>query len=173
VHKWRFYGGLIMVDNKAIVKVISRITKNNGAPCKKTLQKIVFLIEAKHVDLGCDYGIHFYGPYSADLDFAVRELNDEGILKIDYTPMEHLISVVGDSFENGNINPTVNEVIDEFSKETPSELELIATALYVYLQVKDVSRIKTEVIKIKGSKYSGSRIDSAIGRLKATGYIVE
>ena len=123
--------------------------------------------------IGCDYGIHFYGPYSADLDFAVRELNDEGILKIDYTPMEHLISVVGDSFENGNINPTVNEVIDEFSKETPSELELIATALYVYLQVKDVSRIKTEVIKIKGSKYSGSRIDSAIGRLKATGYIVE
>lgn len=90
-----------------------------------------------------------------------------------HTPMEHLISVVGDSFENGNINPTVNEVIDEFSKETPSELELIATALYVYLQVKDVSRIKTEVIKIKGSKYSGSRIDSAIGRLKATGYIVE
>ena len=93
-----------MVDNKAIVKVISRITKNNGAPCKKALQKIVFLIEAKHVDLGCDYGIHFYGPYSADLDFAVRELNDEGILKIDYTPMEHLISVVGDSFENDNIN---------------------------------------------------------------------
>ena len=162
-----------MVDNKAIVKVISRITKNNGAPCKKALQKIVFLIEAKHVDLGCDYGIHFYGPYSADLDFAVREVNDEGILKIDYTPMEHLISVVGDSFENDNINPTVNEVIDEFSRETPSELELIATALYVYLQVKDVSRIKTEVIKIKGSKYSGSRIDSAIGRLKATGYIVE
>ena len=39
-----------MVDNKAIVKVISRITKNNGAPCKKALQKIVFLIEAKHVD---------------------------------------------------------------------------------------------------------------------------
>lgn len=77
------------------------------------------------------------------------------------------------SFENDNINPTVNEVIDEFSRETPSELELIATALYVYLQVKDVSRIKTEVIKIKGSKYSGSRIDSAIGRLKATGYIVE
>lgn len=52
-----------MVDNKAIVKVISRITKNNGAPCKKTLQKIVFLIEAKHVDLGCDYGIHSFALF--------------------------------------------------------------------------------------------------------------
>lgn len=160
-----------MVDNKAIVKVISRITKNNGVPCKKTLQKIVFLIEAKHVDLGCDYGIHFYGPYSADLDFAVRELNDEGILKIDYTPMEHLISVVNDSFGNDNINPTANEVVDEFSRETPSELELIATVLYVYLQVRDINRIKAGVIKIKGSKYSEARIDSAIERLKTTGYI--
>lgn len=160
-----------MVNNEAIVKVISRITKNNGAPCKKALQKIVFLIEAKHVDLGCDYGIHFYGPYSADLDFAVRELNDEGILKIDYTPMEHLISVVDNPFRDDNINPIANEVIDEFAKETPSELELIATALYVYLQVRDINRIKAGVIKIKGSKYSEVRIDSAIERLKTTGYI--
>lgn len=163
-----------MVDNNAIVRVINRITKRNGAPCKKTLQKIVFLIEAKNVDLGCDYGIHFYGPYSADLDFAVRELNDEDILRIDYTPTEHRISVVMDSFEsddNDNVDPTANCVIDEFSKETPSELELIATALYVYLQVKDVNRIKMEVIKIKGNKYSDSRIDNAIKRLKKTGYI--
>ena len=93
-------------------------------------------------------------------------------MKIDDTPMEHLISVVDDSFENDNINPTANEVIDEFSRETPSELELIAAALYVYLRVKDVNRIKTEFIKIRGSKYSGSRIDCAIGRLKATGCIV-
>ena len=161
-----------MVDNNAIVNVISRITKNNGAPCKKTLKKIVFLFDEKHLYLGCDYGIHFYGPYSADLDFAVRELSDEGILKIDYTPMEHLISVVDDSVETGDINETANKVIDEFSRETPSELELIATALYVYLQARDINRIKSGVIKIKGSKYSEVRIDNAIKRLQTTGYIV-
>ena len=160
-----------MVDNNAIVNVISRITKNNGAPCKKTLQKIVFLIEAKKIELGCDYGIHFYGPYSADLDFAVRELNDEGILKLDYTPMEHLISVTDDSLGDGDVGAEANAVIDEFSKESPSELELLATALYVYLQVRDVTRIRGEVIKIKGSKYSNSRIDKAIEHLKASGYI--
>ena len=76
-----------MANNSAIVNIIDRITEINGAPCKKTLQKIVFLIEAKHVRLGCDYGIHFYGPYSADLDFAVRELCDEGVLKIDFMSM--------------------------------------------------------------------------------------
>ena len=62
-----------MVNNHAIVNIVNRITKENAPPCKKTLQKIVFLIQAKQIDLGCDYGIHFYGPYSADLDFAVRD----------------------------------------------------------------------------------------------------
>lgn len=161
-----------MANNAAIVNIIKRITQNNGAPCKKKLQKIVFLIESKQVDLDCDYGIHFYGPYSADLDFAVRELNDQGILKIDYTPMEHLISVVDNSVGDDYYNKVVNEVVDEFSKESASDLELIATALYVYLQVnKDSSKIKAGVIKIKGSKYSDQQINTAIARLRKTGYI--
>lgn len=161
-----------MVNNEAIVNIISRITKNNKKPCKKTLQKIVFLIEAKKIDLGCDYGIHFYGPYSADLDFAVRELNDEGVLTIDYTPMEHLITVADSNVGRDFNNEIINEVVDEFSKDKPSDLELIATALYVYLQIKDVKKVKEGVIKIKGSKYSDSKIDTAIERLRMTGYIV-
>lgn len=160
-----------MVNNSAIVNIINRITQNSGAPCKKTLQKMVFLIEAKQVNIGCDYGIHFYGPYSADLDFAVRELSDEGVLKINYTPMEHLISVVDGSVGESYENITVNEVVDEFSKEQPAELELLATALYVYLQVKDIDKIKAGVLKIKGGKYSEQRIEAAIERLKKTGYI--
>lgn len=48
-----------MVNSKAIVNIVGRITNSGSAPCKKTLQKIVFLIEAKHIELGCDYGIHF------------------------------------------------------------------------------------------------------------------
>lgn len=47
----------------------------------------------------------------------------------------------------------------------------VATALYVYLKAKDVSAVKQGVIKIKGEKYSETRIDEAIKRLKRTGYI--
>lgn len=160
-----------MANNSAIVDIIEKITSINGAPCKKTLQKIVFLIEAKHVELGYDYGIHFYGPYSADLDFAVRELCDKGVLKIDYTPMDHLISVANRSEMNNYSNATVDEVIETFGKETPSELELIATALYVYISTKDISRVRDGVIKLKGKKYSDPRIDAAIAKLKKSGYI--
>lgn len=162
----------LMVNNEAIVNIIRRITKNNKKPCKKTLQKIVFLIEAKQINLGCDYGIHFYGPYSADLDFAIRQLNDEGVLAIDYTPMEHLITVADSSAGKNFDNKIVNKIVDEFAKDKPSDLELIATALYVYLQIKDVKRVKEGVVKIKGSKYSDSQIDTAIERLKKTEYIV-
>ena len=156
-----------MVNNEAIVSIIGKLS----TPCKKTLQKIVFLIEAKHVDLGCDYGIHFYGPYSSDLDFAVRELTDEGILSIEYTALEHRISVLDDSGLEKYNNYTVDEVIEEFGKDSPSELELLATALYVFIQAKDVGKVLDGVVKIKGSKYSTQRICSAINRLQLTGYI--
>ncbi|WP_320634431.1 hypothetical protein [Pyramidobacter porci] len=162
-----------MVNEAAVVKIIDRISCKSENPCKKKLQKIVFLVEMKGIDVGCDYGIHFYGPYSADLDFAVRELSDEGVLKIDYTPTEHRISVRESSFGNDYNDETVNEIVDEFAKETPSRLELIATALYVYLQVhKDPHKITAGVKKIKGNKYPDEEIDAAIERLKSTGYIV-
>lgn len=164
-----------MVNNHAIIDIVSKMTEKNSPPCKKALQKIVFLIEAKQVNLGCDYGIHFYGPYSSDLDFAIQELSDEGILQIDYTLMEHFISVADTSIVDSEPynNATVNEVIEEFAKDTPNELELLATTLYIYLQTKkDATKIKPGVIKLKGSKYSENRIDAAIDRLTKTGYIV-
>lgn len=160
-----------MVNNKAIVSIISRLSAIKRAPCKKTLQKIVFLIEAKNVDLGCDYGIHFYGPYSSDLDFAVRELCDDGILEIKYTSMEHRISVADNTAADGYDNQIVNNVIDEFGKESPSNLELLATALYVFLQVRDANKVKDGVVKIKGTKYSERQIDTAVARLRSAGYI--
>ena len=103
-------------------------------------------------------------------------MSDEGVLQINYTPMEHLISVADPSaLEPEADNDTaVNEVIDEFAKDTPNELELLATSLYVYLQTKkDVSAVKPGVMKIKGSKYSEKRIDAAIDRLARTGYIAK
>lgn len=160
-----------MVNTNAIVEIVDKITKINNSPCKKTLQKIVFLIESKHVDLGCEYGIHFYGPYSSDLDFAVRELCDKGVLKIDYTPKEHLISVVNHAPVRHCLNTTANEIINNFGQKSPSELELIATALYMYICLKDKEKIKAGVKKLKGNKYSDYKIDTAINLLIETGYI--
>ena len=161
-----------MVNYNAIVSIVKKITEKKGPPCKKTLQKIVFLIEAKKVNLGCDYGIHFYGPYSADLDFAVRELCDEGLLSIKYTDLEHKIIANNDFSCDKFENEAIDEIIDEFANDSPSELELLATALYVYLCTKDESKIYNGVIKIKGEKYNDTRINSAIKRLQKNHFIV-
>lgn len=160
-----------MVNYNAVLHVIKKITEENESPCKKTLQKMVFLIEAKHIDLGCNYGIHFYGPYSSDLDFAVRELCDEGVLEINYTPLEHRINATKESLSIEYSNERVDGIIKEFAKDSPSELELLATALYVYLIDKKTSEIVSRVKKIKGEKYSDQRINDAIQRLERTGYI--
>ena len=93
------------------------------------------------------------------------------VLKIEYTPTEHLISVVDHSTVSEYSNETVNKVISTFGKESPSELELIATALYVYLSLKDKEKIKAGVKKIKGNKYLDARIDAAIKKLVESGYI--
>ena len=85
--------------------------------------------------------------------------------------MEHLISVTDASVGEAYNNATMDEVIDEFAKDSPNELELVATTLYVYKQIEDVSKVKSGVIKIKGNKYSEKRIDAAIDRLIKTGYI--
>ena len=106
------------------------------------------------------------------MDFAVRELCDEGILNIEYTLSEHKISVLDESSIAEFNDPIVNQVIDEFAQDTPSELELLATAVYVYLKVRDINKIHAGVVKIKGDKYSNQRINSAIERLKMQGYFV-
>lgn len=161
-----------MVNREAIVSIVKGITEKKEPPCKKTLQKIVYLIECKGIDLGCDFTIHFYGPYSADLDYAIRELSDDGILKIQYSETEHRINTVDTTVYCDNKNEVFNSVIEEFAKYTPNELELITTALYVYLNSKnDISQIKYGVKKIKGSKFSEERIENAIKRLQETGYI--
>ena len=161
-----------MVNREAIVSIVKGITEREAPPCKKSLQKIVFLIEAKGIPLGCDYGIHFYGPYSADLDYAVKELSDEGILEIEYTGTQHKISVKDETMLAQYADDTVRSVLQEFANDKPSELELLTTALFVYLESnKDTSKILDGVIKIKGNKYSQVRIQEAITRLKKTGYI--
>lgn len=159
-----------MVNNEAVVKIISDLTSIKGEPCKKTLQKIVFLVEAKGIDLGCDYGIHFYGPYSSDLDFAIRELCDEGVLSIQYTPLEHKIHVEDHTMGAQYNNEKVSEIVSEFGKDTASELELLATALYVYLKGRDIEKVTLGVKKIKGEKYSDQRISEAVNRLHRTGF---
>lgn len=162
-------------NERAIVRIIEKIQQINAAPCKKTVQKIVYLIEEKGINLGMGYGIHFYGPYSEDLDFVIYKMCADHYLKIDYTEHGHLISAAGEweAEEKDVLSAETEKIVEEFARDTPSELELLATTLYVAKSKRANGRdfIIKGVKKIKGSKYSEEKILKAMERLQKFDYI--
>jgi len=149
-----------------IIKNIQSIS--GDCPGKKTLQKLVFLIEQKGIDLGCEYGLHFYGPYSAVLDAAASSLDEEGIISFDYSGYSHRMSVNPDwdikSEVSEDQEKTISDVLTRYKDWNPSKLELLTTAIYAYdnLQEKTRESVIGGVKKIKGSKYSQDEINNVI-----------
>nr|WP_290463028.1 type II toxin-antitoxin system antitoxin SocA domain-containing protein [Acutalibacter muris] len=158
-----------MVNNVAyIVDQIYTITGNS--PVKKALQKTIYLLEQKGVDLGFKYILHFYGPYCAELDQETAELNAEGIIHFDYGRFGHRMTVnkeceesimsdLSDSDQN-----TIHEVIERYRDKTPSDLELLTTAIYAYKHTNSetVDEIVYNVKEIKGQKYNDREIRWAL-----------
>ncbi len=156
-------------DNAAYI--IKRINDIWGEkPGKKTLQKLVFLIEQKGINLGYDYGLHFYGPYSAILDAATAFLSTDGVIEFDYSGRSHLMSVDERNFtikSNGLSEEQLQEInalIEHFRGQSPSELELLTTAIYAYdhLENKSKESVISGVQKIKGEKYSKEHIEHSL-----------
>jgi uncharacterized protein YwgA len=152
--------------------IIDMINQNSKEKLgKKKLQKMVYLIEEKGVDLGYEYGLHFYGPYSADLNTETMFLSADGIVQFTYSEYAHTMEVS----EGAELEPdlsssqkeTIADVIEHFKDTTPSDLELFATTIYAYNNLEDKSEksIIAGVKKIKGEKYSVDQIKNAISKL--------
>ena len=151
-----------------VVKKIGEIRKEK--PGKKMLQKMIFLIKYRNVNLGYDYGLHFYGPYSQSLDQETLLLSTDGVIKIDFMANSHLMSINDEEFD---VEPegldcmkveAIDEVIVRFKKYNPAKLELLTTAMYAFEHLQDKSRgsVIEGVKKIKGSKYQDSQIKEAL-----------
>ncbi len=151
-----------------IIKQMASITKH--APVKKELQKTVYLIEKKGVDLGYSYMLHFYGPYCAELDHETAILNTNGVINFDYGQYGHRMSIA-DEYEDiacDNLTETqkqtVAEVINRYKSVSVSFLELLTTAIYVhdFTDAKTRQAISKNVKQIKGKKFNDCEIDKAL-----------
>ena len=155
-----------------LLNLILKIKENTGNfPCKKTVQKMVYLIQEKGINWEYDYSIHFYGPYSAELDSEIRYLNYCGKLNIDITSRQHTVSVVEENIST-TLEDKAIEIIKCFAAKKPSDLELLTTALYVQREVPSATYedICDGVIKIKKNKYKQDAIKSAIDELVNNDY---
>jgi hypothetical protein len=147
---------------------MSRITGH--PPVKKALQKTVYLIEKKGVDLGFKYILHFYGPYCSALDHETAILNAEGIISFNYSQFGHKMNITS-GYENiksdGLVKDqidTIKTVISRYKNATASDLELLTTALYAYeyTGAKTREAVRDNVKIIKGEKYNDAEIAWAL-----------
>ena len=159
-----------MINNIAyIINEISDITDH--PPVKKALQKTVFLLQAKGIDLGFDYILHFYGPYCAELDNETARLSADGIVHFDYEKYGHKMTVSSEVLPLLKTNlpddaiQLMREVITRYKTKTPSDLELLTTAIYAYkhTDAKTQKDVSEKVKMIKGEKYSDQEIQWALG----------
>ncbi len=159
-----------MINNVAyIINEIASITGHS--PVKKALQKTVFLLETKGVNLDFDYILHFYGPYCAELDHETTKLSSDGVVNFEYTKYGHKMSVAPECLPSLETNLSedslrlAHEVITRYKDRSASDLELLTTAIYAYKHTDAQTRedVAEKVKIIKGEKYDDQEIQWALG----------
>ncbi|MDR2712774.1 MAG: hypothetical protein LBB91_06630 [Clostridiales bacterium] len=160
--------------NKNLLCIIQCISNEIGAELgKKQLQKFVYIFEAKGINLGFEYGIHFYGPYSEDLNHELLILNSEGYVDLRITDSYHQI-VPREITDKVDFDLSPEEqslllnIIQDHKEYKPHELELLTTTHFVAIYSGDKSDegILSGVKKIKGAKYSDAQIKGIISHIR-------
>ncbi len=164
-----------------LVPIIGKISAYQD-PGKKTLQKLVYLIERKGVDTGFGFSIHYYGPYSSGLDDALHSLQMQGVIEIQPDGLNHRIHLTGldETLEGIELSASeagiVDDVLTVFGEMTAFDLEAITTTDFVARELcrKNNACNDAAIIEgvkgIKGEKFSDERIHQAISLLRENGY---
>lgn len=156
--------------------LISRLGKINS---RKSLQKLVYFIEAAGVPLEYNFRMHLYGPYCEELTYDIPDLESEGVIAACegergwtvYKPGEMVgYYLTESSIDFGRYKELIDKVVDEFGSELPDELELLATTHKVAQDLQELfgfneNSVIKSVFKIKKEKFSEDRIGNAIERL--------
>lgn len=160
-------------QNSIIIKQICASIE----PGKKMLQKLMYLIDRKDVNLGLNYSIHFYGPYSSKLDNTLHRLESYDMVRIDTNRSTHTIHL-GDASIDGVLEQDIQEkvdfVLENFSTKTALELEAITTVDYVATMLLKGHATDEQVIekvkRIKGSKFTSEYLQDSLEILKKFDY---
>lgn len=139
------------------------------------LQKTVYLLEKIGLQTGFKYTYHHYGPYSADLAEAVETASIFGMIK---EVIEHrksdgarysrfdLKSKPREEFDEFLNSDPAKSAISAFENESSTVLELAATAYWLKNEEK-CPDWKSEIIRRKGVKTAGGRLEKAVALLSS------
>lgn len=157
----------------AIIKKISEYQEPN----RKVLQKLIYLIE-RRVDLGLNFSMDYYGPYSSVLDDLVYGMQIQGFIEIAPDGVTHRIYLteLSDMVEHETFTQAdqqkIESVLKAFGSMTAFDLELITTTDFVARELCKGGNSCTDVHiiegvkKMKGDKFSDEKISQAISLLR-------
>lgn len=173
-------GGSMMKDLRTASAVIEQICTYDSQTKigKIMLQKLMYLMQRRGLDMKLSYSIHYYGPYSSDLYDLILVKNRLGELEIDTGSRTHVISI-GSEAGAGVLDPDdsriFSDVMGTFFGRTALELEGITTVDYVaHTTLKD-SGTREQIIertkRIKGTKFSDTVLQDDLDLLIETGFV--
>lgn len=159
-----------MIDKQLIIIRDICIACNPG---KKQLQKLMYLMERHGINMNLNYSIHFYGPYSSRLDYALHAYESKGLISITVSGSTHQISMQEDIAYNLNEDDLCVEqnVMQNYLQFSAQELEALTTIDYVAHSIFKDSKEKDQVLEmvkfIKGDKFSANELNQKYDILKA------
>ena len=165
------------------VAFIERVVPYSGDIGKTKIQKILyFLQESMGVPLKYRFRIHYFGPYSDEIDNALSFTKSLG--RIDIQPDSggfgyHVTRVATDTDEpwqeydiSGDpeieiSSDEIDNTIDILAQIDTPQIELYATIHFVYHHKSELSKSQTvTTVKRIKPKFTTSRIEAAYERLR-------
>ena len=141
--------------------VIIEMLRENPGMGKTAVMKTIFMLQQiKHIDLGCEFSIYTYGPYSADVMEDIDELVSDGFLSSNVYFYNNYIGYKLSATESGakaisnlkNENMVaLKEILDFVRGKSAKELELYSTIIYVedwYLKNKKANDMAAIIKKV-------------------------
>lgn len=158
---------------------LSALVRESGGEIigKTRLQKIVYLLEAKNLGWGFSFDYHNYGPFSAELAFALDDAEALNFISTRERPGFHEIPYTiyeatefAPKFEKAHPRSAKRSAALRIMNDQPAlVLELAATA--VYLQKNGYAEdFWNEVRRRKPLKASADRLQSAKKLLRELGF---
>jgi uncharacterized protein YwgA len=177
------------IQRYAVIAQLAQLYSKKGASNlgKTALQKLIYFLQVVHgVDLGYEYTLYTYGPFStelvADLDTAaqmnlVLAVYDPGIGGYEIKPGESVDALQKQSREfMKTVTPKLEAVFNTFRDSGAKSLELRATIVYVDREARadqvllDDDTLVSEVHRLK-PHFTEQVIREAISELRKIGYL--
>jgi uncharacterized protein YwgA len=142
---------------------------------QKAFQKLLYLAQARGLRTDFDFRLHLFGPFSDQAASSLEVLTEGGAVRSEFggalRPGTHLDEVAHNFELNPDDRAAVEWTSQEFGANTPLELELIATVLFMVQAEQRVLGPVTEesilrkVSRYKGPKFTEQQIRQAFERL--------